>query len=130
MDLPRALLFFPSKPADRSRNDAAAAVALVVAWWLDDEEAFRAVRIGDMRTTDTLEAYVREHAEQAQATKRGRRSMDLIAQRLAAEELELDFARIREGRQAEHYDNPNRDALVTQRARLLARVREIEQRLR
>jgi hypothetical protein len=129
MDLGRAMRFFPSGPANRTRNDAAASVALIVAWWLDDEETFRAVRVGEMRGTETLEAYVRERATEAMATTRGRRD-DIIMPRLAGYGLEWDFTRIQSGRQAEHYERPTRTALVRERESLLARVREIEGLLR
>lgn len=128
MDLRKALTFFPSEPADRSRNDAAAEVALIMAHWLDDEETFRAVQVGDMRGTDALEAYVRERAEEALSTTNGRNQ--IIMPVLGGHDLDMDFARIRDGRQAEHYASENRARLVRERSNLLIRVRQIEALLR
>jgi hypothetical protein len=124
-DLRKALSFFPSNPVRRTRRDAAAQVALVVAWWLDEEETFGAIQRGDLRTVETLERYVREHAEEALSTTR-RGGLDIIMPLLGSYHLDAAFTRIEQGMQGQHYLTQNREALVREHETLRARIREIE----
>lgn len=122
-DLRKALSFFPSNPVRRGRNDTAAQVALIVAWWLDDEETFGAIDRGDLWATEALESYVRDHAVEALSTTRG---TQIIMPLLGGYNLDTALVRIEQGTQGAHFLMEDREALIREHEALRARIRVIE----
>ena len=106
-------------------------------YWIDDLDTYYDVRTGDLRNTDVLETYIRDHADLAMAIdlKSSRRhGGGLVSPFLGGYDLDQDFARITQvfggPTQADAYAAPRRAELLAERDRLRARIATIDGLLR